>query len=265
MMTRRPAWRGAGCRRSCSVEWIETPRPMSSLTRRAVWPDDRREDAPRATMIGSLPHVFPIFPLSRALLLPRGRLPLNIFEPRYLNLVDEALAAGRMFGMIQPRARRGSTSANEAGGLHRVGCLGRISSFAETDDGCYLITLVGLARFSLVEEQPVHRLFRSVSADYSGFELDLGPALAPSIDRDALIASLRRYFHRRGLDANWDAVTQMDDDTLITTLCMVCPFTDVEKQMLLEAPDEVQRAQDLHALLEIGSHEADGEGQGRAS
>ena len=236
-----------------------------STQRRAVWPEDRREDAPRATMVGSLPHVFPIFPLSRALLLPRGRLPLNIFEPRYLNLVDESLAAGRMFGMIQPRSRHGETLANESGGLHRIGCLGRVSSFAETDDGCYLITLVGLARFSIVEEQPVQRGFRSVSADFTGFELDLGPILAPSIDREALIRSLRRYFSRRGLDANWDAVTQMDDDTLVTTLCMVCPFTDVEKQMLLEAPDEVQRAQDLHALLEIGSHEADDGAPGRAS
>jgi Lon protease-like protein len=226
-------------------------------------------------MIGSLPHVFPIFPLSRALLLPRGRLPLNIFEPRYLNMVDESLAAGRMFGMIQPRARPARDSGThasadeapgETGGLHRIGCLGRVSSFAETDDGCYLITLVGLARFRVVEEQALYRGFRTVSADFSGFEFDLGPALEPSIDRDTLIASLRKYFSRRGLDANWDAVTQMDDDALVTTLCMVCPFSDVEKQMLLEAPDEVQRAQDLHALLEIGSHETDDdEGPGRAS
>ena len=238
---------------------------MNMSFRRAVWPEDRREDAPRATMIGSLPHVFPIFPLSRALLLPRGRLPLNIFEPRYLNLVDESFAAGRMFGMVQPRSRQGDVPANAPGALHRIGCLGRVSSFAETDDGCYLITLVGLARFTVVEEQPLHRGFRSVRADFTGFEFDLGPTLAPSIDRDALLASLRRYFKARGLDANWDAVTQMDDDTLVTTLCMVCPFDDVEKQMLLEAPDEVQRAQDLHALLEIGSHETDGEGRNRAS
>ncbi len=244
---------------------LETSDPMNNPVFRAVWPEDRRDDAPRSTMVGSLPHIFPIFPLSRALLLPRGRLPLNIFEPRYLNLVDEALSAGRMFGMIQPLARQSSQAAGDGTGLHRVGCLGRITSFAETDDGCYLITLVGLARFSLVEERPLYRGFRSVTADFGGFELDLGPALAPSIDREALIGSLRRYFGRRGLDANWDAVTQMDDDSLVTTLCMVCPFTDMEKQMLLEAPDEVQRAQDLHALLEIGSHESDDEAPGRAT
>ena len=237
---------------------------MSS--RRPVWHEDRRDDAPPATNIASLPDSFPIFPLSRALLLPYGRLPLNIFEPRYLNMVDEAMAAGRMFGMIQPRSRRQDRgAADERGGLQRIGCLGRVSSFAETDDGCYLITLVGLARFEVLEERPVSRGFRSVHADFSPFERDLEPAFAPDIDRNAVVTSLKRYFTRRGLDANWDAVTEMDDFTLVTTLCMVCPFSDVEKQMLLEAPDEASRARGLHALLEIGSHE-DEQGEGtRAS
>ncbi len=237
---------------------------MSS--RRPVWHEDRRDDAPPATNVASLPDSFPVFPLSRALLLPHGRLPLNIFEPRYLNMVDEALAAGRMFGMIQPRSRGQESGRNsERGGLHRIGCLGRVSSFAETDDGCYLITLVGLARFEVLEEGPVSRGFRSVHADFSTFERDLEPATAPQIDRRAVVASLRRYFQRRGLEANWDAVTQMDDFALVTTLCMVCPFSDVEKQMLLEAPDEISRARDLHALLEIGSHEGDQEEGTRAS
>ncbi len=205
----------------------------------------------------ALPSEFPIFPLSRALVLPGGRLPLNIFEPRYLNMVDAALARGRMFGLIQPRSRQ---VGDETGiDLHRVGCLGRVSSFTETEDGCYLITLVGLARFEVRAERPVVAGYRSLLGDFSAFQGDLAAAPAV-IDRTVLVASLRRYFRIRGLDANWDAIEQMSDDGLVTTLCMVCPFNDGEKQALLEAPDATARASGLLALLEIGGHETNWEG-----
>lgn len=164
-------------------------------------------------------------------------------------MVDAALAAGRMFGMIQPRGRGGA--------LERVGCLGRLSSFAETDDGCYLITLTGIARFTVAEELALRHGYRSVRADFSGFA-DLGAAPPVVLDRDALLGALRRYFGTRGLDANWDALAQIDDDMLVTTLSMVCPFSDVEKQALLEAVDQTERLGKLLALLAIGSHEGNG-------
>lgn len=183
-----------------------------------------------------------------------------MFEPRYLNMVDETLAHGRMLGMIQPRSSGGGWQK----GLQRVGCLGRLASFGETDDGCYLITLVGLARFTVEAELELHRGYRRVRASFEGFEDDLLPAAPLAIDRDALLASLRFYFRTRELDANWDAIGEMSDNLLVTTLCMVCPFGDAEKQALLETPTEADRARNLLALLEIGGHERE-PGSGRAS
>ncbi len=217
-------------------------RPAGSR-RRALWPE-----APDPRNPANLPAEFPVFPLARALLLPRGHLPLNVFEPRYLNLVDASLAEGRMFGMVQPA---------RGGGLQRIGCLGRIGSFAETEDGCYLITMVGISRFVVVSELPLREGFRAVCADYAPFD-DLAPASTLALDRPALLDALRRYFARRGLDANWDAVERMGDDALVTTLAMVCPFNEAEKQALLEAADQAERAAQLHALLAIGSHEPPG-------
>src|ERR1700691_1478865 len=125
------------------------------------------------TRFEDLPTEFAVFPLPGVLLLPRGRLPLNVFEPRYLALTEDALAAGRMFAMIQPDARRPDGPSGP--GLYRIGCLGRLVSFSETDDGRYLITLFGLARFAIAEELPVRRGYRRVRADFSGFEADLEP------------------------------------------------------------------------------------------
>lgn len=206
--------------------------------------------------------MFPVFPLPRALLLPGGRLPLNVFEPRYLNMVETALAHGRMFGMVQPRSRDAAGEAPPVANLQRVGCLGRVSSFAETDDGCFLITLTGLARFDVLDELPLENGYRRVHAGFERFGRDLLPGPAFSVDRDKLLDALRRYFRTRDLDANWDAVGAMDDATLVTTLCMVCPFGEREKQALLEAPDLATRARDLQSLLLIGLHETDG-GDGR--
>jgi Lon protease-like protein len=210
-----------------------------------------------------LPECFPVFPLAGALLLPRGRLPLNIFEPRYLAMTEDALAAGRMLGMIQPDPRRPPGPTGPA--LYRVGCLGRICAFSETEDGRYLITLTGIIRFVLAEELAMQRGYRRVRGDLAGFAADLAPPAQPCCDRPALISELRSYFARQGIEANWDAIGGMTDDALITTLCMVCPFDVAEKQALLEAPTAADRAAALRTLLAIEAHGAAAPGGTQAS
>ena len=198
-----------------------------------------------------LPAEIAVFPLPGALLLPEGRLPLNIFEPRYLAMVQDSLANRRMFGMIQPDP---STAATPHGpGLFRVGCLGRLSSFAETEDGRLLITLTGVSRFRLAEELPLHHAgYRRARADYAPFTDDLDTDQAESgIDRAALLAALRPYFKARAIEANWDAIEQTADPLLVTTLAMVCPFDPREKQALLEASTPADRAAMLIALMEM--------------
>lgn len=209
--------------------------------------------APITPAFADLPAEIPVFPLSGALLLPHGRLPLNIFEPCYLAMTSDALAAGRMFGMIQPDpgAERGPTGP----GLYRIGCLGRLTSFAETEDGRFLITLTGLIRFRVIEELGLHRGYRRVRADYGPFRDDLdGREAPPTLDRTALLAALRPFFLARGIDANWDAVDQASDAMLVLTLAMVCPFEPREKQALLEAEGVEARAAMLIALLQMGAH-----------
>jgi hypothetical protein len=200
----------------------------------------------------SLPAEFAVFPLPGALLLPRGKLPLNIFEARYLAMTEDSLAAGRMFAMIQPDP---NLPEGETGpGLYQVGCLGRLSSFSETDDGRFLITLNGLARFTIAAELPMRRGYRRVRGDFSRFPADLDPTPQPiGVEREALLAALRSYFARRSVDANWDAIRRMPDDVLVVTLAMVCPFEPAEKQALLEAPSDADRAGTLLALLQMGA------------
>jgi Lon protease-like protein len=199
-----------------------------------------------------LPEEIAVFPLPGALLLPRGRLPLNIFEPRYLAMTLDALGQGRLFGMVQPDAR--AKAAMAGSGLYRIGCLGRLSSFSETDDGRLLITLIGVTRFKIVEELPLATGgYRRVRADYSDFVTDLLAAEPPPLDRTALLGALRPYFQARGIEANWDAVEQTPDALLVTMLAMVCPFDPPEKQALLEAAEGPQRAEMLVALLRMGA------------
>ena len=209
--------------------------------------------------LADLPPEFAVFPLTGALLLPGGQLPLNIFEPRYLAMIEDTLAAGRMMAMIQPDRAR--TDGPSGSALYRVGCLGRLTSFSETEDGHYLITLTGVARFRVAQELPMRRGYRRVRADYTGFEADLAPeAEAAGFDRANLLQALRAYFVRRGIDANWDAIHQMPDETLVTTLAMVCPFDPAEKQALLESASPADRSSTLLTLLHIDGHDdADGE------
>jgi Lon protease-like protein len=199
-----------------------------------------------------LPTEFAVFPLPGALLVPRGKLPLNIFEPRYLAMVQDSLAGGRMFGMIQPDANAAEGAFGE--GLYRVGCLGRLSSFSETDDGRLLVTLTGLIRFTIDAELGLRRGYRLVRGDVSRFMDDLTVERAPvPIERDKILAALRGYFGRRNVDANWEAIRGLSDDGLVITLAMACPFEPVEKQALLEAPADADRAATLLALLQMGA------------
>ncbi|MBP0445417.1 LON peptidase substrate-binding domain-containing protein [Roseomonas sp. SSH11] len=204
------------------------------------------------TGLEALPAEIAIFPLTGALLLPGGRLPLNVFEPRYLALVEASLAHGRQFGMIQPDLSLPTTARGP--GLYRVGCLGRLSSFAETEDGRFLVTLTGTIRFQVAEELPMQDGYRRIRADYTPFATDLlRPALPIQITRPPLLDALRAYFRAKSIEANWEAVERLDDHSLVNTLSIVCPFDPVEKQALLEAPDPAARAGTLLAMLRMDS------------
>ena len=199
---------------------------------------------------GELPAEFAVFPLPGALLLPHGKLPLNIFEPRYKALVEDSLAGQRMFGMIQPNPAPGN-----GGGLFRVGCLGRLSSFSETEDGRYLISLTGIVRFEVTAELEMRRGYRRVAGNFERFlAVDLAAPPEHLPRRVGLLTALRSYFTANGFDANWDAIDGMTDDELVITLCMVCPFDPAEKQALLEASDPIARADTLITLLQMGAH-----------
>lgn len=200
-----------------------------------------------------LPDTFPVFPLGGALLLPQGRLPLNIFEPRYVAMVEESLGQGRYLGMIQPDKRLPASTSGP--GLYRIGCLGRITAFEETEDKRYLITLTGVTRFTIIEETAGQRGYRRVHAGLSGFSDDLLPNPPPifPFPRQDLQDALLRYFTACGVEANWSAIDGMEDADLLTSLCMACPFTVEEKQALLEAKTTALRADALKTLLEIHS------------
>lgn len=190
-----------------------------------------------------LPDELPIFPLPGVMLLPRGMLPLNIFEPRYLAMVDHALKTHRMIGMIQPKA--------EGEALYDVGCAGRITAFEETGDGRYLITLTGVSRFRIAEEVAQQNGFRNVKTDVRGFALDTEPAGCLNLNRPRLTAMLEEYFDLQGLSCEWGKVADAPDERLITCLSMVCPFTPQEKQALLEARTCHDRAGLFMTLLEL--------------
>jgi uncharacterized protein len=201
------------------------------------------------TTFETLPGDLPIFPLTGVVLLPRGKLPLNIFEPRYLALVEDALSSNRLIGMVQP-SDSGRTARDPA--IFPLGCAGRISQFAETDDGRILITLTGVCRFAITQELEPRRGYRRVVPNWASYYEDCDPE-PPSgaVDRTRLITGLRTYFKLQELSANWDAIEATPDDRLITSLAMICPFGPTEKQALLEAKDLEQRARALIALIEM--------------
>lgn len=199
-----------------------------------------------------LPSEFPVFPLPGALLLPRGKLPLRIFEPRYVAMTEDSLGQGRMFGMIQPDATVPDTASGPS--LFRVGCLGRLSSFSESDEGHYLITLTGVIRFAIATEIEMRRGYRRVRGDFAPYRADLDlESRSIGAPRETVLTALRGYFTQRGIDANWDAIKRLPDDMLVVTLAMVCPFDPAEKQALLEAPTDAERAAALLVLLQMGA------------
>jgi Lon protease-like protein len=204
--------------------------------------------------IEELPTVIPIFPLPGVLLLPRGKLPLNIFEPRYLEMVQEAIGSHRLIGMVQPRNPKGPLDHPE---IYRTGCAGRITTFAETEDGRYLITLAGVARFDAVRELPLEgRLHRQVEVDWSRFAVDLAEPAPALLDRARLTPALKGYFVLHGLTADWDAIERTPDHHLVTCLAMICPFKPNEKQALLECPSTAERIDTMTTLIEMALLEA---------
>jgi Lon protease-like protein len=207
-----------------------------------------------------LPETLPIFPLSGVLLLPGGKLPLNIFEPRYLAMVFDALAGSRLIGMVQPMqpggfAGDGRPTPDGRPPVHRIGCAGRIVSFSETEDGRLLLALSGVCRFEIVRElEPAHGGYRRVSSVFSGFRADIeSGGENVELDRERLMAALAAFFRGRNLSTDWEAVKQAADANLVSSLSMVLPFGPAEKQALLEAADSTARAKLLIAFLEMNA------------
>ncbi len=193
-----------------------------------------------------LPDVMPLFPLTGALLLPRGRLPLNIFEPRYLALFDDALKTeGRLIGMIQPAVDSGER-------LHAIGCAGRITSFTETDDHRYMVQLTGVSRFRLSKEVDGFAPYRRAEVSWQGFERDLGRAEKDeAFHREAFLNLLARYFDVADLSTDWDSLKDAEEELLINSLSMLCPFEPEDKQALLEAPSLATRRETMVTLMEF--------------
>jgi Lon protease-like protein len=195
-----------------------------------------------------LPDTIPIFPLEGALLLPRSRLPLHIFEPRYLQMIEDALKTGtRLIGMVQPNVIPG----REGMGLQTIGCAGRISQFSETEDGRYMITLAGISRYRIVNETDGFAPYRRCEVSWEGFGPDLQDEEADTaFDRKPFLDALSRYFDVRGLSADWEALTDADDELLINSLSMMLDFESEDKQALLEAPSLRTRRETLVTLIE---------------
>ncbi|MBP2228208.1 LON peptidase substrate-binding domain-containing protein [Azospirillum agricola] len=205
-----------------------------------------------------LPQTLPIFPLAGVLLLPRARLPLNIFEPRYLAMVEDALGGDRMIGMIQPTdpACRERDPA-----VYGTGCAGRITSFSEAEGGRFLITLTGVSRFAVRREIDGHNGYRRVTPRWDRFAADLEPEACGEVDRARMLAGLKTYFRVQGLSVDWQAITSTLDERLVNSLAMICPFSPSEKQALLEAPDLAERGKLLIGLIEMAildGHDGDG-------
>lgn len=204
-----------------------------------------------------LPPTLPLFPLSGVLLLPRSRLPLNVFEPRYLNLVDDALAGDRLIGMIQPEQRE----TGDAPPLFKVGCVGRIISVAE-EGSRYLITLSGVCRFEVGDELPTTRGYRRIVPDWGRFLDDFDTETAPPVDRARLTRGLKAFFKANGLSADWSSIEQAPDEGLVNSLAMICPFTPAEKQALLEAETLARRVTILTGLVEMAAIHGNPDGPG---
>ena len=188
--------------------------------------------------INELPEIIPIFPLSGALLLPKGNLPLNIFEPRYISMVDFAMKNKKMIGMIQENKNSPITKD-----LYTIGCLGRINQYNETTDGRYIINLSGIIRFNIVKEEKTSEKFRKIKVSYLKFKHDLTSNFENSFDRKIFLNEVRTYLAKNNIEVDWNIIQTVSKTILITTLASICPFSDAEKQMILECknPNEIPK------------------------
>lgn len=204
-----------------------------------------------------LPDTIAVFPLPGALLLPRARLPLHIFEPRYLAMLDDTLKTPhRLIGMVQPR----QVPENEDKRLHSIGCAGRVTAFSETEDGRYMITLAGISRYRIKSEVTGFSPYVKAEVDWAGFDRDLGTTERDKgFDRPAFLDTLERYFAAHSLSTDWDSLKEAEDELLINSLSMLCPFEVEDKQALLEAPSLATRRETLVTLIEFSLRSGNGE------
>lgn len=210
--------------------------------------------------IKDLPETIPIFPLPGALLLPRARLPLHIFEPRYLQMLEDCMKTpARLIGMIQTR----DVPASHGGGepkLQSIGCAGRLTGFSETEDGRYMVTLSGISRFRMREEIKGFSPYRRARIDWQGFERDQGGVEEDGgFDRPAFMDMLHRFFESLELSTDWESLSEADEELLINSLSMLCPFSPEDKQALLEAPTLITRRETMVTLIEFALRGGSGE------
>jgi uncharacterized protein len=195
-----------------------------------------------------LPATLPIFPLQGVLLLPRGKLPLNIFEPRYLAMIEDALAThDKLIGMVQPLTKETRATSQP---VYPIGCAGRIVSWSETEDGRHLISLAGVVRFNIVDEIPTTRGYRRARTDFAGYEADFVEPDEGAFDRKRLIGGLKAYFTAEGLQGDWGTIEAAPDERLVNTIAMLCPFTPEEKQTLLQSQGLAERAKAMIGIVE---------------
>ena len=200
---------------------------------------------------GELPEIIPVFPLPGALLLPRGQMPLNIFEPRYLAMIDDSLRDGhRLIGMIQPDISHSKDEARPV--LFKVGCVGRITQLAESGDGRYILELTGVSRFKVLEELEVLTAYRQCKVDFFAFVDDFTPRVGEDeVDREALLTVLADFLKANNLKVDWEGVETAPNEALVNALAMMSPYGVAEKQAMLEAPDLKIRAEILIAVTEM--------------
>jgi Lon protease-like protein len=206
--------------------------------------------------VADLPETIPVFPLPGALLLPRSRLPLNLFEPRYLQMLEDVMKTRtRLIGMVQPYDAPGN-----AGRLHSIGCAGRVTAFSETEDGRYMITLSGISRFRIGPEVEGFTPYRRCKVNWQGFDRDMGPTERDkAFDRGAFMKLLGRFFADQGLSTDWESLGEAEDELLINSLSMLCPFDAEDRQALLEAPSLSTRRETLVTLIEYALRGGTGE------
>jgi len=196
-----------------------------------------------------LPETLPIFPLDGVLLLPGGNLPLNIFEEKYLAMTNDSLSTHRLIGMVQPRQTNNPNPKRQP--VYRIGCVGKITEYTETQDGRYLISLTGISRFHIEEELETISGYRRIKPEWDKFEKDIYETGCLNLDRTRLKTLLAQYFKKEGMECDWQAIENTNDNRLITCLAMTCPFTTIEKQALLEAPCCTSRAEKFMTILEM--------------